>query len=427
MSEGLASTSTEADCGCPDFTLSRRRLLSGLLGVTAAGATTRLIGDVFTQVSYGAPATNPNVLVVLSLRGGADGLSVVVPHGDPAYAAARPRLGVPTGQLLAKDNMFGLHPALSPLLPMWQSGRFGAVHAVGLPQPNRSHFAAMEEVEDADPGSSERTGWLSRMIGGIDGDDPVQGVQLGTPVVPTSLYGDEPALSLTALSFLRLPGGSFWESSIRKSLHTAWGDAASADSAPSLGALGALETSQRLAYLADAQPPSNGATYPSTSLGLTLADTARLIRAQVGARVVAIDTGGWDMHTDLGVAGTGSMRAKLDEVAKGLSGFFTDLGPLAENVTVVTISEFGRRVIENGSFGLDHGYGNCILALGAGVNGGAVRAKWPGLGEARLIDGDLRVTVDYRSVLTEIIAARFPEISLAAVFPGFTAEPVGIA
>ena len=149
-----------------------RRL--GLGGAAVSG----MVGDVFTQTAYGAPGGN--TLVVLSLRGGSDGLSMIVPHGDPGYTKARPTIGVPTKSLLAKDSMFGLHPEFEPVLPLWQSGKFGAVQAVGMPVPNRSHFAAMEAVEDADAGSSARIGWLNRMIGLTPEDVPQEGLQLGS-------------------------------------------------------------------------------------------------------------------------------------------------------------------------------------------------------------------------------------------------------
>ena len=181
---------TETTCSCPEFgRTSRRGFLKGAAGVAGAAVLTRTVGDAFTQVSFGA-TTSPNVLVVLSMRGGADGLSLVVPHADLGYALARPTIAVPTSALLAKDASFGLHPGLQPLLPMWDAGTFGAVHAVGLPQPNRSHFTAMEQVEDADPGSPERRGWINRMIGQIGASAPQDAVQLGSGVVDPQL--DDP-------------------------------------------------------------------------------------------------------------------------------------------------------------------------------------------------------------------------------------------
>ncbi|CAA9332790.1 MAG: Protein of unknown function (DUF1501) [uncultured Nocardioidaceae bacterium] len=416
------AVATTESCGCPDFALSRRRLLGGLTGAAGAGLMTSVLGDVYRQVAFGAEGDR-NVLVVLSLRGGADGLSMVVPHGEPALAAARPRISIPTNALLASDDMFGLHPGFEPLLPMWRAGTFGAVHAVGLPQPNRSHFTAMEEVEDADPGAPERRGWINRLVGLEAGTAPVQAVELGSPMLPTSMYGPEPVLGLKSLKDLALAGDDPLTRSRRRSaLHKAW------DTAP--GALGqgvrsALSTSESLEHLASPRDPLNGASYPVGDLGDSLAETARLIRADVGARIVTIDYGSWDMHTQLGTLEWGSMQTMVTELAGGLKAFFQDLDALGSRVTVVTISEFGRRVAANGAGGLDHGYGNCMLLLGAGVNGGQVHGVWPGLAKEDLNDGDLRVTRDYRSVLAEVTRARFPELDSTKIFPDFTMERIG--
>lgn len=416
-------TFAERDCGCSDYRVSRRSLLRAAAAFTGAAITTSLVGDVFTQTAYGN-TTGGNVLVVVSLRGGADGLSLVVPHGDPAYAPARPVIGIPTGSLLAKDAMFGLHPAFSPLLPMWNSGKFGAVHAVGLPQPNRSHFSAMEEVEDADVGSAERRGWINRMVGLMGPADPVRGMQLGNGVVPTSLYGEQPTVCLRNYKKLTLPAATgSWAEPTRQSLTTAW---TGVDSPLGRGALSALSVTQRLASLSGAQPPANGARYPATSLGGALAETARTVRAGLGARIVAVDCGAWDHHTGLGTVNAGLLRNNAVDLAQSLAAFFTDLGASGDQVTVLTISEFGRRVVENGGNGLDHGYGNCMLALGAGVKGGRYIAQWPGLASNNLVGGDLSVTTDYRSVLSEAVATRFPEVSVPEVFPGFTRSTVGL-
>ncbi len=196
---------THEACGCEDFAVTRRAVLRGAAGIAGAGVTTKLFGDVFTQVAYGATAGDGNVLVVLSMRGGADGMSIVVPHGDQHYYPARPKISVPRSQLLARDDMFGLHPSLAPLLPMWNAGTFGAVHAVGLPSPNRSHFAAMEEIEDAAPGSSERRGWINRMVGLIGGGDASEAVGLGTGTMMGTLFGQAPTMSLDNLQDLKLP------------------------------------------------------------------------------------------------------------------------------------------------------------------------------------------------------------------------------
>ena len=406
-------------CGCPDFTLSRRRLLAGATGAAGLGLMTSVLGDVHRQVAFGAEGDR-NVLVVLSMRGGADGLSMVVPHGEPALYAARPKIAIPKSQLLGMDAMFGLHPNFAPLLPMWKARTFGAVHAVGLDVPNRSHFQAMEVIEDADPGASERRGWINRLIGLDSMNKPEEAVQLGSSMVPTSLYGSQPVLGLKSLGDLSLAGDDAVNKRRRSTaLHRVW------DGAPGelgQGVRAALSTSAKLDNLADPVAPLNGASYPAGDLGKALAETATLIRADVGAKVVTLDYGSWDMHTLLGKVDGGSMTTMITELAGGLKAFFADIGALSSRVTVITISEFGRRLAENGANGLDHGWGNCMLMLGAGVNGGKVHGRWAGLSGAAMRDGDLAVQQDYRSVLSEVVRSRFPELDSTQVFPDFTPE-----
>lgn len=416
-------TATHDDpCDCQDFSLTRRSLLRG---AAALGTSVTVHGWAGLDTSRAeAVGVHDSVVVVMSLRGGADGLSLVVPHGDPAYVAARPRIAVPAEQLLGADAMFGLHPGFAPLLPLWRVGSLAAVHAVGLPIPNRSHFRAMELIEDADPGSPERRGWINRLIGGLDGSDPVEGVQLGVGSVSTSLFGQEPTLALSSLSSLELPGqDTALEVPTRSSLTQTW----SVEDGPlGRGARAALDVTSRLSSLADppaAQPPK---PYPRGELGSALGECARLIRAQVGASVISVEHGSWDMHTSIGQPTQGKMRSMVDELAGAIDAFFADIGEYADSVTLVTISEFGRRVVENGNTGLDHGYGNCMLVMGSGVRGGRVHTRWPGLDSRQLVDDDLAVTVDYRSVLTEVVRARFPAVAPATVFPGFVAEQVGV-
>jgi uncharacterized protein (DUF1501 family) len=297
---------------------------------------------------------------------------------------------------------------------------------VGLPAPNRSHFAAMEVMEDADLGSPQRRGWLNRMIG-LDGTaDPLEAVHLGGSLVPTSLYGRTPVVAARGLHDLSLNTTRHRDARVRRSrsLHRTWDRAHG-----SLGraARSALSSANRLEGLAGTPTvPRNQARYPEGDLGAALADTARLLRSGLGVETVTLDYGNWDMHVDVGTPERGPMTTMATELAQALRAFFVDLGELGSQVTVVTISEFGRRVAENGGRGLDHGWGNVMLLLGAGVNGGQVHAGWwPGLGAGSLVDGDLRVQRDYRSVLTEVLRARFPGVDTSKVFPGFSAEPIG--
>ncbi|MFL6158396.1 MAG: DUF1501 domain-containing protein [Marmoricola sp.] len=195
-----------SDC-CEEFgQLSRRGLLRGAAGALGVGVTTSVFGATFMQTSYAATQSAGNVLVLLSLRGAADGLSLVVPHGDPAYYAARPKIAIPSDRLLAKDGFFGLHPSMTALVPLWNAGKVAAVHATGLPVANRSHFSAMEELEDADPGSAARVGWLNRLIGQDDYTHPLQGIGMGMSVPITALYGPQATVTSTSVDDLSLAG-----------------------------------------------------------------------------------------------------------------------------------------------------------------------------------------------------------------------------
>jgi uncharacterized protein (DUF1501 family) len=407
---------TQLPC-CEEFAaVSRRGLLSG--AVALAGATT-LVGSAAITTSAASLTPATSVLVVLSLRGAADGLSLVVPHADPAYYAKRPGIAVPADRLLAADAMFGLHPALAPLVPMWQAGQLAAVHATGLPAPNRSHFAAMEEVEDADPGSSVRNGWLNRLIGATPDRSPLNGFNMAGGVPPTALFGPQPTMSAGEVDDVKLPGeGDDDHGRRRASLRTMWDPERSG-----------LARAMRTTYAAvDAFGPAkeavdNTATYPDTSLGKAMAEVARAIRGNVGIEVITVDQGDWDMHSGMGSTESGWMTKNAGELAGAVAAFFGDLGDQAPKVTLVTISEFGRRVVENASQGTDHGYGNVMFVAGAGVKGGRYYGSWHGLGTDD--DADLLVTTDYRSVLAEIVATRFGA-STAAVFPHFSPETVGV-
>ena len=403
---------------CPEFAaVSRRGLFSGAIALTGA---TAIVGSAAITASAATLTPADSVLVVLSLRGAADGLSLVVPHGDPVYYDARPTIAVPSDRLLVKDGMFGLHPALEPMTDLWRSGRLAAVHATGLPSPNRSHFSAMEEVEDADPGSTIRSGWLNRLIGTDASASPLQGFNASGGVVPTSLYGGQPVMSASRVDDVQIPGDDKWDTTKgrRASLHTLW----DADPSP-------LGTAMRSMFgaLDDFTPvqatEDHRDSYPETDLGRAMSQVARLVRGDVGVEVITVDQGDWDMHSDLGTADGGWMTRNARDLATSIAAFFDDLGDQASKVTLLTISEFGRRTVENASQGLDHGYGNMMFLAGAGVRGGRYYGRWQGLSAD--LDSDVMVTTDYRSVLSEVVSTRFGA-STAAVFPGFRPEPMGV-
>jgi uncharacterized protein (DUF1501 family) len=425
------------DC-CRDYEtaarLTRRRFLQGMAATSAATVGTTMFGDAFRQTAFGAtPGSGGNVMVVISLRGGIDGLGMVVPHGDAAYYTARPTIAVPRNALVAADSMFGLHPELKPLEWLFTGGELAAVHAVGLAVPNRSHFSAMEEVEDADPGSTTRRGWVNRMIGLDSRPEPSEAIHLTDSIVPTMLAGPAPALAASRIKDISLVGAddddAEWSRRRRTQLATMW---AGGEGVPIFDAYrSARRTVDLLAPVAaTSYQPANGVTYPrswpATDLSDALKDTAHLIKADVGTDVVSIDFGSWDMHSDYGTTEWGDMQTMVGGFAAVLDAFMRDLGPVRQRVTVVTISEFGRRIKENGNRGLDHGWGNMMLVAGGGVKGGSYYGSWPGLGDGRQVDADLQVTTDYRNVFAEIISRRFPDRSVPQVFPGLSYTPVGL-
>lgn len=405
--------------------LTRRTLLRGALATGAALAIGPNLGVRFASA---ATPSGSDTLVVLFLRGGFDGLSAIVPVTDPDYYALRPTIAVPAASTLQLDSNFGLHPALAPLKPLWDNGSFGVVHAAGLTAPNRSHFSAMEEIERAAPGSSIRTGWLDRTLGldpmTVD-EAPFRATSLGARS-PRSLAGPQPDVSMPQLTGFALSGADTapnrtrWATALR-ALHS---DATASVAGPATTTLGALDAAAGLV----AQTYAPGATYPDTDLGRSLRDAARIIKSDQQVAVVTVDEGDWDMHSGLGRVGSGWMHDKLTELGQVLAAFIQDLGPQASEVTLVTMSEFGRRSQENASAGVDHGWGNAMLLLGGSVNGGQVYGTWPGLSPTNLYDGDLRATTDYRSVLADVLVNRCGASTADArsVFPGWTGSSLGL-
>ena len=411
---------SDQTCGCPEQrSLSRRGFLKGAAAVAGA------VPLVSSRVAYSADGTTDgNVLVVLSLHGGFDGLSAIAPVGDPDYAVLRPSIGIPAAVgLPTGDRMFALHPSLAPLLPYWQAGTFGAVHAVGTPDESRSHFQATEELERAAPGTSTRTGWLDRVVGTRATGAVFQTVQLGSGNPRPLLAGPNPELAVRSLKDFSV-SQSGWVGprmiTALRALNTGVDTPAAGAAQEALEALGAVA--------AVTAAPVPDFAYPDTGLGRALADTARLIRHGAGLQTVTLDSGDWDMHSGLGKAGTGWMASHLTNLATALAAFLEDLGPLLSRVTVVTLSEFGRRAKENGSGGVDHGHGNAVLLLGGGIAGGRVHGRWPGLSAGALDHGDLAGTTDYRDVLGELLVRRcgLPQSALADAFPGHSPSFPGV-
>lgn len=417
-------------CGCPDTgdgRVSRRSFLKGAAAVGALAGLSSLVSEgVATRLAFADTPYDGDVLVLLSLRGGFDGLQAIVPASDPDYPVWRPNIGIPPSTLIQLDQTFGMHPAMAALEPLWNAGTLGVVHAVGQAEPNRSHFEAMEEMERAAPGTSMRTGWLDRVLGLRDPGTPFQGMQVGSSLAAPAFLGPAPELAIWSVDSFGLDAAwdadelARWDTALR-GLHQGAPDVVAG---PAGIALGAVATMQQVK---DHPSPENGAVYPEGYLGEALRDVARLIKSGVGLQVAAVDYGDWDMHEGMGEVDGGWMRDHLTELSGCLAAFATDLGSHMDGVSLVTLTEFGRTVGENGSGGSDHGYGQVVLMMGGGILGGQVHGQWPGLAEQDLVDGDLAATTDYRTILAEVLEKRCGAGSLSQVFPGLGPERLGIA
>ena len=381
----------------------------------------RLIFNPQTQNAKG------DVLVCIFQRGGMDGLNAVIPYGEAKnYYDQRPSLAVqePSSgnaqSILDLDGFFGLNPALAPLKNLWDDHALAIVHACGSPDPTHSHFDAMDYMERGTPGQKQiMTGWLSRHLSEVAAQNqtPFRAVGIA-PMLPSSLRGPVTATALESIANFHLGGNR--RNAQLASFQTGLARLYSGD--------GAVEQEANLTFqaidtLAKINPggyvPAAGAKYPDTSFGKGLQQIAELIKADLGMEVATLDIGGWDTHVQEG-ATDGHMPGLMTDLAGGILAFYQDLGDLFKRVTLVTMSEFGRRLQENGSAGTDHGHGNVMFVVSPNILASKVYGKWPGLAPEQLVNpGDLAVTTDFRSVLAEILAQRVGNSQLQNVFPGF--------
>jgi uncharacterized protein (DUF1501 family) len=401
-----------------DRGFTRRRVIAGAGAVGVATLGSQL---VTTRYSFADPATTTRTLVVVFLRGGMDGLSVVVPAGDPNLKKLRPSIGVDAAALLPADGKFGLHPQLAPLLPFWQAGTMAAVQAISSPDVSRSHFQAQDCFERGTATTATRTGWLDRALTALGPGGTFRAIAEGDST-PQSMVGIEQKLVLDGIDSFNLNTNSNVRDktvAALQALYTGFDHPAATFAATTLQA---LSSARKIATT----PYKPVMPYPGGGFADRLKDVARLVKAKVGLRVATIDLGGWDMHTNVGNVGGGDMRNALDGLAKALAAFATDLGPTLNDVNLVTMTEFGRRVQENGNAGLDHGRGGLMLLLGGGLVGGKVHGKWPGLAPAALDNGDLAGPNDYRDVLGEILQRGFNVGDLTKVFPDHPYSRLGV-
>ena len=364
------------------------------------------------------------ILVCLFQRGAVDGLNMIVPHGDPIYYQERPRIAVPEKDVLDLDGYFGLHPGLAALKPLWEAKTLAAIHAIGSPDATRSHFDAQDYMESGTPGvKATPDGWLNRYCqhDREHEDTPFRAVAFG-PQLPRILAGTAPSLAIDDLQAfgLRAP-----QPAARDRLSRAFEElyAGSATGLLSTSSREAFDAVQMLKRLDPGQyRPANGADYPRGRLGRALLEIAQLIKADIGLQVAFADVTGWDTHVNQG-ATEGQLAGRLSELGEALAAFTRDVGERMRDVVVLTMSEFGRTVRENGSSGTDHGHATAMLVLGGPVNGGRVLGKWPGLDPAQRFEGrDVAVTTDFRDLFAELLARHLGARDLSAIFPGFVAD-----
>lgn len=367
-----------------------------------------------------AAGTRKKLLIAIFQRGAVDGLNMVVPYGEAGYYAARPTIAIArpgrADGAIDLDGFFGLHPRMAPLAPWWTAGQLAVVHASGSPDTTRSHFDAQDYMESATPGvKSTRDGWLNRYLQTRAAGHPLQAVSLTTGM-PRTLQGHAPALAVRRLDEFAMRA----EGPAAAAVEAAY--AASRDQTLQATAAEAFAAMRHLAASARAPDvPAAGVTYPRSPFGAALQEIARLARADVGLEIAFAESTQWDHHANEGGA-SGQMAARLDDFSRGLAALARDLGDRLADTVIVTMSEFGRAVAQNGSGGTDHGHGNAMLLLGGAVRGGRVYGRWPGLApEARHEGRDLAVTTDFRDVFAEIVVRHLGADAATAgrVFPGY--------
>ena len=380
-----------------------------------------------TAFAAGATARAKRLIAIFQ-RGAVDGLSVIVPFGDQEYYRARPsiaiqRPGAANDAAVDLDGFFGFNPRLQPLKPFWDARQLAIVHACGSPDSTRSHFDAQDYMETATPGvKSTSDGWLNRylQVRRLEEATPFRAVAL-TQQLPRVLQGVAPALAVNQLGQFGIRGGQ-GSDMVAASFEAQF--AAAADRVLNKTGREAFDAIKMLKGVNPASyRPENGADYPRTPFGQALQQIAQLSKADVGLEVAFADVGGWDTHVNQGSA-QGQLAARLDNFARSLAALVSDLGDRMEDTVVLTMSEFGRAVGENGNRGTDHGHGNAMIAIGGGIHGGRVYGKWPGLAASQRYEGrDLAVTTDFRDVFGEIVVRHLGVADPKPIFPGYASSP----
>lgn len=371
-------------------------------------------------------SANKKKLVVLFQRGAADGLNIVVPYGDPHYYEMRSSIAVKQNEVLQLNETFGLHPSLAPFKPLWDQGHLAIVHACGSPDNTRSHFDAQDYMESGTPGlKSTQDGWLNRALQ-VEKTDPklataFRAIALGSQV-PRTLAGPVPAIAISNVNDFSVGAKQKNAASVSSAFQQMY-----AESSDTMLHGTGEETFEAVKMLKATDPahykPADGVVYPNAEFGTKLRQVAQLMKANLGVEAAFADIGDWDTHQAQGST-QGRLANRLREFSESIAAFWKDMGDEAENITIVTMSEFGRTARQNGTGGTDHGHGNVMFVLGGQVKGGKVYGKWPGLAPEQLYQNrDLAVTTDFRQVLGEAAYKTLGAANLDRVFPNGHVTP----
>jgi uncharacterized protein (DUF1501 family) len=382
----------------------------GIAIASFAVAPSFLVRSVLAQNASSKGKDRPIVIAIFQ-RGAADGISMVVPYGDPHYRSVRPQIGIESP--LDLDGFFGLHPSLEGLKALYDAKHLAIVQAVGSPDNTRSHFDAQDYMESGAPGNkSVADGWMNRYMQAKPDPSatPFRAVAFSANM-PRSMMGTAPAVAMTRIADFGVRAGAASDS-IASAFEAMYGTDTTGKE--TFEAVNMLKKANPLQYT-----PDNGATYPTSPFGQSLLQISQLIKADVGLEVAFTDINGWDTHANQG-NDRGQLSNRLKEFGDGLAALYRDLGDHMRNVVVITMTEFGRAIRQNGSGGTDHGHASCLFAFGGPVKGGKVYGKWPGLAPDKLYEGrDLALTTDFRDVFSEILTNHMGTTNVGRVFPGY--------
>ena len=401
----------------------------GLGGIPA------FVAEAAASMKIQSPYKKKKVMVCIFQRGAMDGLMAVTPFTDTYLQAARPTLFMSAAKSSSKnplidlDGKFGLHPAMNAFEPLFRDKRLAIVHGIGSPNNTRSHFDAQDYMESGTPfNKGTSSGWLNRAVGllGHDAATPFQGVSL-TSAMPRSFYGDSPSVAISNLQdfAIQMRGNPNGANMAARSFEDLYDQTSSSllkqTGKESFEAVKMLQKTDVKNY-----QPSNNSVYPNSALGNALKQIAQLIKMDVGMEVAFAESGGWDTHFNQG-AETGIFARNVTDLSSSIVAFWTDLGTYQDDVTLMTMTEFGRTVHQNGTGGTDHGRASCNFILGNDVNGGIVHGNIKPLAVENLEDGrDLAVTTDFRSVFSEVADKHLKINNDHILFPDWKGSKIGV-